>query len=453
MKRPDKLSKTFCTAPWVHAYYDSTGQRFPCSIMYLPPPDEDPLNYDAQRSLEEWRNCDTQVQMRKDMLDGKVIRECGHCNVGFGEQRRVEKVYKDYWNSTYTSSIDEIFDKTNPDGTTTFEPISFDYRTNIKCNFKCRMCTPFQSSAIYDEVINNNITDHIGYYNRNDIEEIDWVSKKQYEDEILDKEFLEAAQSGRLVDINFAGGEPLLLPIHWDVLDTLIENDSARNVEIRYQSNLSLISYRDKHLKDLVPKFRSCAFQASIDAGGAAGEYLRTGLNWNKWKRNYIELNNAWKDIRKINFWPQASITIFSIFGLDELCQFMGEQDISLVDIQLVSSAEKTTMLSPYILPENVKQDWLDYYFSVIKKYNNTLTSDVYNHLYQFGEKITPMDDSIVPGMGSWKNFTDEERERNKINSYKYLKNLDDIRGSDMNIFLQNIPSLQKWFNEIRDAG
>ena len=131
----------------------------------------------------------------------------------------------------------------------------------------------------------------------------------------------------------------------------------------------------------------------------------------------------------------------------------MSEQDISLVDIQLVSSAEKTTMLSPYVLPENVKQDWLDYYFSVIKKYNNTLTSDVYNHLYQFGEKITPMDDSIVPGMGSWKNFTTEQKERNKIDSYKYLKNLDDIRGSDMNIFLQNIPSLQKWFNEIRDAG
>ena len=446
MKRPDKLSKTFCLAPWVHAYYDSTGQRFPCSIIWLPPPQENPLNYDTQRSLEEWKNCETQVNMRKDMLKGNIIRECNNCNISFDQQRRITKTYKDYWNDNYAEYIDEVFEKTNPDGTTTFDPVSFDYRTNIQCNFKCRMCTPFQSSAIYDEVIKHDI-EPIGYYNKNKLEDVDWATKKQYEENILNEEFLQAAKSGKLIDINFAGGEPLLLPIHWEVLDTLIENNYAKNVTIRYQSNLSLISYKRKNLKDLIKNFKSCFFQASIDAGGPAGEYLRTGLNWKKWKRNYTELHNAWADTRHITIIPQASITIFSIFGFDELFEYMFETNINNIDIQLVSCSEKTVLLSPHILPDEIKQKWLDYYFLKLEKYNNKLHPDVYNHLFQFGEKVSIKQDNI-PGFGSWKYQSEDVRAKIIVNSYKYLETLDDIRKTNMHDFLQNIPELNAWFDD-----
>ena len=310
------------------------------------------------------------------------------------------------------------------------------------------MCTPFQSSAIYDEVINNNI-DTIGYYNKNKLEDVDWITKKHYEDNILNDEFLNAAKSGNLVEINFAGGEPLLLPIHWDVLDALIENQSAKDVSIRYQSNLSMISYRDKNLKDLIKHFKKCFFQASIDAGGNAGEYLRTGLNWNKWKRNYTELHNAWKDELEINIVPQMSITIFSIFGFEELFDYLSTMHVDNIDVQLVSCSEKTILLSPHILPSDIKQKWLDYYFSRLKKYSNALHPNVYDHLFQFGEKVSIFQEDNLPGFGSWKYKNKQQRLSNMQSSYKYLSTLDNIRKTNMHDFLQDIPDLNNWYKEL----
>jgi sulfatase maturation enzyme AslB (radical SAM superfamily) len=449
MERPDKLPNSFCTAPWVHAYYDSTGQRFPCSIVHIHE-QFDRHRWDVQRPLEEWINCNEQKNMRRDMLKGKMLRECDNCNINFAEQRRVEKVYKDYWNDNYIDFVDEIYEKTSEDGTTTFEPISFDYRTNIKCNFKCRMCTPFQSSAIYDEAIENNMSDEvIEYYNKDKLSDIDWIAKKKYEEEILNKEFIQAAQSGRLVDINFAGGEPLLLPIHWEVLDTLIKSNNAKKVELRYQSNLSVIEYKGKALKDLAKKFYRCYFQASIDAGGPAGEYLRTGLKWSKWQRNYTTLHNAWKGDENRIILPQMAVSIFSIFGFDELFEYLAEKQIDTIDIQIVCASPKILLLSPYTLPPEIKEEWIQYYFNKLNHWKNLLHPNVVDHFNRFGLHVQKT--KHVPGGTSYWEQSSSIQKKYRKDSYIYLKKYDDIRGTDMNNFLKNIPSLQKWFNEIRD--
>ena len=112
MERPDKLPDTFCTAPWVHAYYDSTGQRFPCSIVHMHGT-SNRERWNVQRPINEWINCDLQKDMRRDMLKGKMLNECNNCNINFEEQRRVEKVYKDYWNDNYIDFVNKVNNLTN----------------------------------------------------------------------------------------------------------------------------------------------------------------------------------------------------------------------------------------------------------------------------------------------------------------------------------------------------
>ena len=163
--------------------------------------------------------------------------------------------------------------------------------------------------------------------------------------------------------------------------------------------------------------------------------------------RNYTELHNAWADTMHITIIPQASITIFSVFGFDELFEYMSEINVNNIDIQLVSCSEKTVLLSPHILPDEIKQKWLDYYFLKLEKYNNKLHPDVYNHLFQFGEKVSIKQDNI-PGFGSWKYQSEEVREKIIVNSYKYLETLDDIRKTNMHDFLQRIPELNAWFDD-----
>ena len=76
---------------------------------------------------------------------------------------------------------------------------------------------------------------------------------------------------------------------------------------------------------------------------------------------------------------------------------------------------------------------------------------DVYNHLFQFGEKVSIKQDNI-PGFGSWKYQSDDVRSKIKINSYKYLETLDDIRKTNMHNFLQNVPELNEWFLGFKNA-
>ena len=66
---------------------------------------------------------------------------------------------------------------------------------------------------------------------------------------------------------------------HWEILDS-IHNPS--NVTLLYNSNLSSV----KDIEKYWPKFKNVNVNASMDAVGELGEYLRYGTNWDRWEEN-----------------------------------------------------------------------------------------------------------------------------------------------------------------------
>src|SRR6056300_378649 len=90
--------------------------------------------------------------VRLRMMAGEKLSECEVCN----HKLLNTDVYRSYFNQLFKDKINEAFDTTDETGATTMSPISFDYRFNNLCNFKCRMCGDMLSSSWEAESRKNN---------------------------------------------------------------------------------------------------------------------------------------------------------------------------------------------------------------------------------------------------------------------------------------------------------
>ena len=77
--------------------------------------------------------------------------------------------------------------------------------------------------------------------------------------------------------------------IHWKSMDRLQSDNNLHKVHLRYNSNLSRVRYKDYYLYDWLPQAKDWTMCASIDGTGPIGEFIRTGLNWEEWDRNFRE--------------------------------------------------------------------------------------------------------------------------------------------------------------------
>jgi hypothetical protein len=111
----------------------------------------------------------------------------------------------------------------------------------------------------------------------------------KFQKEVVEGEFWDAICSGVVEELYWVGGEPLMYDIHWRAMDRLAEDDNLKKVHLRYNSNLSRVRFGKHYLYDWLPQAKDWTMCASIDATGPIGEFVRTGLVWDEWDRNFRE--------------------------------------------------------------------------------------------------------------------------------------------------------------------
>ena len=91
--------------------------------------------------------------------------------------------------------------------------------------------------------------------------------------------FLNSVQSQATLikELYFAGGEPLLIPEHYKILEFMVESGAAKDCVLRYNSNgLEL----PEKLFELWNHFKQVKFNFSVDAVGERNEYIRYPSKW-----------------------------------------------------------------------------------------------------------------------------------------------------------------------------
>jgi sulfatase maturation enzyme AslB (radical SAM superfamily) len=79
--------------------------------------------------------------------------------------------------------------------------------------------------------------------------------------------------------IYFAGGEPLLMEEHYQILDELVRRKRF-DVRLIYNTNFTHTDLKGRSVFEYWKQFDSVAVGASLDASGIRGEYIRKGTDW-----------------------------------------------------------------------------------------------------------------------------------------------------------------------------
>ena len=356
-------NEVFCIAPWTHTFISPQSERRLCCAsrekssfiqQYIDLPGNSGTEY-KPRTLEEHWNSDTVKKVRLKMLKGEIPEECQVCN----DKILNLSPYRDWFNKAlFPHKISEALEKTDETGATTMSPISFDYRVVNDCNFKCRMCGEQLSSSWEIEKRTHN-----EWSPQNDPWMIPEINRQidLFQREKVVNELRAAIENKTIEEMYWVGGEPLVWTFHWEMMRRMIELDHAKNVFARYNTNLSRIKFKDDHLfADILPHFKNYLICASIDGAGKIGEFIRTGLSWEKWKSNFLEgLHFSEKIGKRDSMKMDITLTLPGLFSLKDLVQEALDFKVDVIT-KIVFAFDPQVVLSPLALPRPLLEEVID---------------------------------------------------------------------------------------------
>jgi len=184
-----------------------------------------------------------------------------------------------------TPQVEEVINTMQPDGTLkNFKMKYMDVRFSTICNQKCRTCGPHFSSSWAAETAkatNNKL-----------MIKVEKVSNQStaIHSEILDK----------VDDIDvfyFAGGEPLVTPEHFDILEKV----DLTNKTVVYNTNFSNLNWKTYNVIDIWKNIPRLTIHASIDATFDKYNYMRSGTDFSTivehFKRFHESIDNSYHKI------------------------------------------------------------------------------------------------------------------------------------------------------------
>ena len=314
----DRVSPSYCVAKWQQVtIHLANGHTHSCHHpgTHLVPLDELKSNPSALH------NTNFKKQQRKMMLEGQRPTECDYCwrvedSPGDHYSDRVRKS-SDWWARDLLQSSAEL--PWDADVSPAYVEVNF---SNV-CNFSCGYCYPHISSSIMQDIkrhgpyiLTNHIWHDLNHYKSQGKIPIPVREHNPYVEAWWD---WWPKLYPNLKVFRITGGEPLLSKETWKTLDWILEDKPNLNLELAFNTNLGVE-------QDLLEKFyykcdeilkkklvKNIRIYTSCDTQGEHAEYIRNGLNYNRFYSNLWNLS--------LNF-PRIDTSIMCTFSLLSIPNF-----------------------------------------------------------------------------------------------------------------------------------
>lgn len=290
-------SRTFCIYPWMHLHAYPTGAAYPCCHSEMPYS----IGDCRTNTLKEIWNSPGQRQLRLDMLNEKPNPVCNRCyeqeDSGFFSGRRSANKHHGH----HVSRTNQ----TQPDGTLEqFEMTYWDIRFSNLCNLKCRSCGHIFSSQWYQDqakLAGGDWKDRNTVLNYAGRTETDmWEQLEPHLDYVE--------------QIYFAGGEPLLMEEHYNILEQLVKKKRF-DVRLIYNTNFTHTDLKGRSVFEYWRQFEKVSVGASLDGMAHPAEYIRKGTQW------YDVVKNRHEMIRvcpQVDFYISPTLSILNAWHLPD---------------------------------------------------------------------------------------------------------------------------------------
>jgi MoaA/NifB/PqqE/SkfB family radical SAM enzyme len=327
--------ETMCMYPWNNLEFKPNGTARPCCLFADPIIMETGKEFNVNNEtfdVKELYFSPTMKTLRNDFRRGKKPSGCKKC---WKEEAVYKRSDRQLYNWTLREKLFDIDYETEKIDNLT----CVDLKLGNLCNLSCRICNHTLSSSWAVETLQNLASTaikktHPAYIS---LKLGDWPKKNTS----FWTEFTQLLP--HLIYIQFAGGEPLMLPSQFDVLAKAVELDHAKNITLRYNTNATQCP--DK-IFNLWKSFKLVYLDLSIDDIGQRFEYQRHGSDWMQVCANVKRFNSE----RRSNFKTQVSTSVstMNILYLPELYEWYKSENFDDWWLNLVWNKEYcVTNLNP----------------------------------------------------------------------------------------------------------
>ena len=284
-------SKTFCIYPWIHLHAYPTGEAYPCCHAEMKP---GVVGNCRTNTLEEIWHGEPMQKLRAGMLNETPHAACVRCyeqeDSGFFSGRRSANKHHGH----HIKKLDE-----NP-----FEMTYWDIRFSNLCNLKCRSCGHIFSSQWYQDQAKlagpewKDRNTVLNYAGRTETDM--WTQLEPHLDYVE--------------QIYFAGGEPLLMEEHYNILEELVKRGRF-DVRLIYNTNFTHTDLKGRSVFEYWKQFKSVAVGASLDGMGHPAEYIRKGTKWHDVIKNRHEMIRT---CPQVDFYISPTLSIMNAWHLPD---------------------------------------------------------------------------------------------------------------------------------------
>jgi pyruvate-formate lyase-activating enzyme len=436
----DPISTSFCAAKWYNAtIWLGSGTTTSC---------HHPLGHvvDPVKVLENPKllhNTPHKKECRRQMQQGERPKECEYCwkiedmkrdNVS---DRVFKTVIYDEHDIAFAARLDPQADV----NLKTLE-IAFD-RT---CNFACSYCNPAFSTTWASDVREKGPYQNLVSDGRNHFTHPhDGAQPYKHNEEnpyiqAFWKWWPELSES--LTELRVTGGEPLMSPDVWRLIE-FFEKNGPGKMALAINSNLGA---KDEIIDRFVEKSHHIGtldVYTSNESLGPHAEYIRDGLTWDRWSKNFEKLLGKGK-FRQVHV--MMTINSLCLFSITDFMDYLLEQKTRFGHGRIhwsVNLLRFPSFQSCLALPADIRTErkehlekWLEDH-----KYDPRLHEMEVVSLQRLVDYLdvvkTPHQDS-------------SPREELERDFKKFFQQYDARRGKNFEKSFSNSPSLLEWYRNIK---
>lgn len=300
----------FCAVPFSHMAIEANGNLRPCCVG-LPFADENgqPIRAENLTISELWNH-----PVRQEFIESFRRNEqhplCEMC----WTQGKFENRLKFSTNiSTFPVTQSYMDTGRLPEAKLRWLEI----KPGNRCNLACRICGLHNSSRwtkpdwqlkkkVQSETTSIRFADSQQYLHQL---ECDWIDVTPI--------WLDCNGLSDIDMIHFMGGEPMMVPEHFQMLENLVNDPDidTSKIDIRYNTNGTL--YPTPEQESILRNFKRVFWLLSIDDTGKRFEYQRYGERWTVVEANIQQFKKNWGSVVL-----DPTISMLNAFYLDEYIEW-----------------------------------------------------------------------------------------------------------------------------------
>lgn len=439
---PENISPTFCILPWIHLSTRPNGHMRLCctsnassagplndkqyggEVGILKRENGLPANFNHTDLETAWNSAYMRT-VRTQMLNGEIPPSCMKC---FKEEESGYQSKRIWENRLWKDRIDmkQLLEETKKDGTIPNKMYYVDLRFGTKCNLKCIMCSPHDSSLwvqdwnkLYPRIENPSLKELMTWPNKGKVHgaSYNWYKdNKKFWNQLLE-------QIPNMQQIYFAGGESTIIPEHYELLEKCVEKGYAKNIELRYNSNGVDMPER---LFQLWNKFKRVVFHFSVDSIHEMNDYIRFPSRFHHIEKQLDRIDSETSDSVVVTI--ACAVMALNIYYLPDFIKWKLKKNFKKINIWPKSAGLIDTHLVYHPAHLNIKVLPKEFKAKVKEKFNSFYLW-LENHFQDEEFTNHPYGIQRLKGLCQ---FMDSEDWSVRMPEFKeYIKKLDRIRDTD----------------------